>query len=165
MNMVTIKLDQSLMSKLASIRPHAIESTLKKAETICKTKGYRFTATRQEVLSIIAQHSYAIKAYDILEIMSKKHGSTKPPTVYRALEFLIDAGFVHKIESLNAYSSCSQPHQHPHCHLLVCNQCGVVNEFFDHTIRDAAHIHAASEKFTPSYDAVEFLGACKKCSH
>ena len=77
-----------------------IDAALTEAQKICDQKNIRFTDLRRTVLKIIWQNHKAIKAYDILDQISGMDFSAKPPTVYRALDFLLENGFIHKINSL-----------------------------------------------------------------
>lgn len=92
-----------------------IKSALKHAEDICVQSGVRLTKQRKQVLELIWQNHKSHKAYDILEKMAALDKSAKPPTVYRALDFLQEQGLVHKIQSLNAYVGCPHPDQN-HSH-------------------------------------------------
>ena len=95
-----------------------IESAMREAESICQEKGLRFTELRREVLRLIWLSHIPTKAYDILEKLKGKAWSAKPPTVYRALDFLLETGLVHKLDSINAYIGCSHPREHAGCCLL-----------------------------------------------
>ena len=86
-----------------------IADALRNADEICKSKGLRFTALRRRVLEIIWAKHEPTGAYDILEELSTNKARAAPPTVYRALNFLLKHGFVHKIESLNAFLGCVNP--------------------------------------------------------
>ena len=79
-----------------------ISTTIDQVEKICTEKGLRFTKIRKAILEIIWESHQPIKAYDILSKISNINYSEKPPTVYRALDFLMENGFVHKINSLNS---------------------------------------------------------------
>jgi len=76
------------------------------AEKLCQERGLRFTSIRCRVLELVWGSHKPIGAYDILEVLGKESESAAPPTVYRALEFLIEAGLVHRLDSLNAFIGC-----------------------------------------------------------
>ena len=75
---------------------------LQRAERLCDQRGIRFTPTRRQVFRLLAAHGNAISAYDLLAQLQQTEAHAKPPTVYRALDFLLEQGFAHKVESLNA---------------------------------------------------------------
>ena len=93
-----------------------IESAMRDAEEICQEKGLRFTELRKEVLKLIWLSHIPAKAYDILEMLKGKTWSAKPPTVYRALDFLLENGLVHGLDSINAYIGRSHPRDHIGCY-------------------------------------------------
>ena len=101
---------------------------LQQAEAHCAHRGVRFTPIRRRVLELIGEASGGLKAYDLLDRLAKDHAAARPPTVYRALEFLIEQGLVHRIESLNAYVACPCPEHAHRFQLLICRDCGRVEE-------------------------------------
>jgi len=96
------------------------DDAIKKAEFICEDKSLRFTEIRKFIFKLIWKSHKPSKAYDLLSKISKMNYSAKPPTVYRALDFLLDNGFIHKINSLNAYIGCSHPLKHNECYFMIC---------------------------------------------
>ncbi len=85
--------------------PTDVDEALNEAEAVCEARGARLTKIRRKVLSLMLEHREPAKAYDLLQRLDGE-GAAKPPTVYRALEFLLEMGLAHKIESLNAYVAC-----------------------------------------------------------
>ena len=105
------------------------QKLLARAIEICKSKNVRFTPVRQQVFTLMAEHQGAISAYDLLEKLQAFDSKAKPPTIYRALEFLLENHFIHRIESLNAYIMCCHLGcEHP-MQLLICNNCKDIIEF------------------------------------
>ena len=100
----------------------------KKALNFCIKNKLRYTKPRESVLKIISSSNKPIKAYDVLKQLAKVLKNPKPPTAYRAIEFWERYNFIHKIESLNAYSLCEAEHLHSGSQFLICNQCGEVTE-------------------------------------
>ena len=95
------------------------------AERICQSRGVRLTPQRETVLRLIAQQHGAISAYDLLDLLREIEPQAKPPTVYRGLEFLMEQGFIHKIESTNSYVVCHHVDNPSHISvMLICDNCG-----------------------------------------
>src|SRR5919204_1424092 len=86
-----------------------IDRALDRAAQLCEERGARLTALRREVLALVWRGHEPVGAYAILEALRRSHPGAAPPTVYRALDFLIEHGLIHRIESLNAYVGCSRP--------------------------------------------------------
>ena len=107
----------------------ALLSGLRSAETRCEAQGQRLTPARRRVLELLMQAGQPMKAYDLISAFSEEAGETaKPPTVYRALEFLEREGLAHRIESLAAYVACSgEPGEHAAA-FLICDCCGRTEE-------------------------------------
>ena len=149
----------------ASEHDHArcIDDALQKAATLCARRGARLTLLRRRVLELVWQRHGAVKAYDILDELGSGGGSGKPPTVYRALDFLIAHGLVHRLESLNAYVGCPVPDASHEGQFLICDGCGGVAEFAAPAIGQAIAEQAARQRFTVAGQTVEVRGTCRSC--
>jgi Fur family zinc uptake transcriptional regulator len=140
-----------------------IDAALNRAAALCARRGARLTDLRRRVLELVWQRHAAIKAYDILDELGSAEGSAKPPTVYRALDFLIAHGLVHRLESLNAYVGCPAPDA-PHAgQFLICGSCGGVSEFEAPAIEAAIAEQAAGHGFALAGQTVEARGTCQTC--
>ena len=142
---------------------HCLEQALEAAETICRERGLRLTAIRRRVLELIWNSHRPVGAYDILDALSKDGKRAAPPTVYRALGFLIEAGLVHRLDSLNAFVGCADPHQEHTGQFLICRDCRLVAELDDDDIVNAVHEKAAAMGFTAVRQILEIEGLCPDC--
>lgn len=142
-----------------------IDSALATARQLCSDSGARLTQLREQVLKIVWQSHQPLGAYAVMEVLSQQ--STRriaPPTVYRALDFLLEQGLVHRVNLLNAYIGCSHPgvpHQH---NFLICQQCDVAVEFEAPQMDQAISDSAREQGFQISGQSVEVLGLCSNCS-
>ncbi len=142
---------------------HCIADALVKAEEICARSGARLTSLRKSVLEFVWESHAPVGAYDILERMSAGGRRTAPITVYRALDFLIAQGLVHRLESLNAYTGCGVPDVPHGAHFLICGDCGAVAELCDTEIDRAIARGAAQAGFAVRTPVVEIQGRCPEC--
>lgn len=141
-----------------------IKSAIKNAEDACHSAGLRLTKIRRQVLELIWKSHAPIKAYEILEHLHQDNPRAAPPTVYRALEFLSEAGLVHRIESLNAFIGCGDPSSHPHIgQFLICQDCGAVAEINEPNITRALTREANHLGFATDEQIVEIKGLCPQC--
>lgn len=140
-----------------------IDKALLQAEAACIIKKARLTPTRKRVLELIWSSHKAHKAYDILEVLSKEDSSAKPPTVYRALDFLLEMGLIHKIESLNAYVGCPHPEDDSTHQFLICEKCGNVDEIYDAEINKKLNALCLKNHFKQNNKVIEIKGLCKNC--
>lgn len=129
-------------------------------EHYCTTHGLRFTEPRRQVARIIGDASQPIGAYDILARMPK---GTKPPTVYRALQFLEQENFIHRIGSLNVYTICRAGHKHQGAQFLICQSCGTIKEVHLCHMPDSLKNTAKDEHFQPEGWFLELHGLCRSC--
>ena len=132
---------------------------------ICKKNKWRLTEPRLEVLRIISHSKKPIKAYDILKKLANKIKNPKPPTAYRAIEFWQKHNFIHRIESLNAYSACNQDHTHSGAQFLICDDCGkVIESNFIANIPKILEKTTSKSTFKPLRWNLEVNGICNQCS-
>lgn len=140
-----------------------LHDALQAAEQVCQQRGLRLTPLRRHVLELVWGSHEPVKAYDVLERLQKTHRGAAPPTVYRALEFLQTQGFVHRIESLNAYIGCGAPQNAHAGQFLICKDCGEVAEIDDEEIRTLLARKARSLGFRIDNETIEVTGACVSC--
>ena len=142
----------------------SIDEALKKAEIICNKKGVKLTKLRQKVLTLILKNHGYVKAYDLLNDLKKNDASAKPPTVYRSLDFLMEHGFIHKIQSLNAFVGCSHPDEHEECYFLICKECKNIEECCSNTVKKVLTSTSGKNNFSPNQVTLEITGICQDCS-
>ena len=142
---------------------HCLESALQHAKAVCARRGARLTPVRQRVLEIIWESHRPLGAYAILDVLSGEGHSPAPPTVYRALEFLLTHGLVHRLSSLNAFIGCHRPGHAGAGQFLLCTACGTAAELNDAGIERAIEHSAAAENFTSHVHTVEISGLCPHC--
>jgi Fur family zinc uptake transcriptional regulator len=105
-----------------------------------------------------------LSAYEILGAIRDQVPRAAPPTVYRALAFLLAQGLVHRLETLHAYIGCNRPSD-PHCgQFLICTECGDVRELEDRGVFRSLDDATAARGFTAARRVVEVTGRCARCS-
>ena len=130
----------------------------------CTNIELKLTSLRKSVLFILWSAKKPLKAYEILDNLLKINSNIKPPTIYRVLDYFVDYGIVHKIESIQSYKLCHEPEkQHPSEVLLLCNFCHQVNEFYDKAMRTLVQKLAKENCFHLGQEAIELRGTCNKC--
>lgn len=139
-----------------------VRAALARAETRSLEQGSRWTEPRRRVYELLLQAGGPVKAYDLMEVYAEGR-TAKPPTVYRALEFLEQVGVVHRIASLNAYVAChgEDPSHAPA--FLICDCCGSTQEFEPGRIRPADEA-ARAQGFKVRTVGLEVRGRCGRCA-
>ncbi len=139
------------------------ETMLDELASAAKTRGLRLTPARVRVLELLGEAHRAMGAYEILDRLRAEGLGSQPPVVYRALDFLIQSGFVHKIERLNAYVACGHPgDEHGAC-FLICSRCRKVAEIEDGALDIALAQAAAGRGFAMRRTVLEIEGTCPAC--
>ncbi len=139
------------------------EPFIHQAECFCEQHKLRLTPPRRAVLHIIAASPQPIGAYQILEKLRHILPHPKPPTVYRAISFWQQHGFIHRVESLNAYIACHADHRHQGGQFMICDDCGVVIETHVCSLPQPLAESAAKHMFRPTSWHVEIHGICHSC--
>jgi Fur family zinc uptake transcriptional regulator len=140
-----------------------IELALTEAISVCAERGVRFTQLRRRVLEILWQSHKPLGAYSMLETLSKDGRPAAPPTVYRALEFLLEQGLVHRIASLNAFIGCAHPGHGGTGQFLICETCGATAEMNDPKLEQQIARSAAALGFSTEHQTLEVRGLCPHC--
>ena len=172
------------MSKLVFHRTRhnhrrCIADALRQADDICRRKGIRFTRIRRRVLELIWAEHRPLSAYALLQQLRREKQNAEPPTVYRALDFLVENCLVHKIESLNAFIGCSHP-QHQSSgrnngrndgknggrhigQFLICSDCRQVAEISDAKLQRVIDATASRAGLQAMHHTIEITGRCSQC--
>lgn len=153
-----------------------VNGALQRAMDLCRHRGVRLTDLRRQVLALVVGQSRPIGAYDLLNELRQQHPGAAPPTVYRALDFLLAQGLIHKVERLSAYVACvhDEGHADPasgagsyHSHatqFLICRQCGSTTELNDESVTRALDAVAARAGFSVQGTTIELEGRCARCA-
>ena len=143
---------------------HCVSHALETAEVLCGQRSLRLTTLRKRVLELVWASHKPLGAYDILAELSEIDGRrAAPPTVYRALDFLLEHGLVHRIASLNAFVGCNHPGQAHQGQFLICRNCHTAVELQHSSIDTAVLNCAASVGFSVEGQTVEISGLCAAC--
>jgi Fur family zinc uptake transcriptional regulator len=142
---------------------HCQTQALEAALLECQKQGLKLTKIRQQVLEIIWTQHNPIGAYDVLQKLQEAGHKPAPPTAYRALEFLVSAKLIHRIESLNAYIGCPSPNATHQCQFYICTSCGHTAEVNNALISEALTNSAKELGFECTQPVIEVHGVCQDC--
>ena len=137
---------------------------LSHAERVCGLRKQKLTSTRRGVLRALLSSHRPLGAYEIIDEVAKAMPRPAPITVYRALDFLMENGLAHRIESRNAYLACA--HDHDAAALvafLICDGCGSVGEIPAAPLAQDINAAARATGFAPKLSVVEITGVCAHC--
>ncbi len=145
-------------------RAHGAEA-LARAERLCKERGLRLTPIRRQALEALHADHRPVGAYDLADRISPAGGRRLAPiSIYRALDFLVEQGFVHRLSSKNAYIACLHGHGADDVvAFLICEACGGVDEDSSSAMKKAVAAVTEIRQFSPSHQMVEIVGLCEHC--
>ena len=148
------------------------QSLMALAERQCEAQGLRLTSLRRAVLSEVASSHKAVGAYEILDNFANRGKKVAPISVYRSLDFLQEAGFIHRLSSLNAYFACQRScscdaasHSTQPLVFLICNDCGVIGEADGDHLSDLVTAYADEGNFQNTQSQLEIGGLCPLCQN
>jgi Fur family zinc uptake transcriptional regulator len=141
-----------------------IADALTRAERYCRAEGLRLTPIRRRVLELIWRSHQPSSAYQLLELLTREGHRPSPPTVYRALDFLMAHGLVHRVASHNAFVGCPHPGDAHAAQLFICDDCGVAFEQTDPAVHQRLLRNAENLDFAVRRQTVEISGLCAHCS-
>jgi Fur family transcriptional regulator, zinc uptake regulator len=143
-------------------RPEDTGAFLREAELQVQRKNQKLTKVRRKVLTLLVESAAPAKAYDLLAALDGE-GAAKPPTIYRALDFLQEMGLAHKIESLNAYVACGHA-SHKHAAVfMICTHCHGAEELHAEATDAALKHETRAAGFVTERAVIEVRGLCRNC--
>ncbi|HRP98624.1 MAG TPA: transcriptional repressor [Rhodocyclaceae bacterium] len=140
------------------------QAFLDHAASRCKARGASLTPIRRKVLALLRLQPGGLKAYDLLDRIRHDHPSASPPTVYRALDFLIEQGLVHKIGRVNQFVACNQDRHDEASLFLVCPECGQVTELHDEVALVALSRSLKAVGHALAGPEIEISATCRACT-
>jgi Fur family transcriptional regulator, zinc uptake regulator len=145
------------------VTPRQIEYALARAQHICTMRGARLTPVRRRVLELILLADQPAGAYALLAELQRGRGKLGPPTVYRALEFLLAHKLIHKVETSSAFIACGDI-EHPHdSQFMICEDCGATEEIRDEEIVRSLRRLGEGRGFAVERQVIEARGLCPAC--
>jgi len=141
-----------------------VKSLVSQAEQLCEQRQQRFTILRKRVLTLVCQAKQPLGAYQLLDLLQQDRRSAAPPTIYRALDFLMAQGLIHRLASNNTYLACAHPQQDHEAVFLVCKHCGNTQEIHTSGITQSIQEKSDTYQFKVLHTSIEVTGLCKKCS-
>lgn len=156
------------MSSAPAFHPHdhshCVHDALATAERLCAESGARLTPLRRRVLELVWASHRPLGAYELLDQLTAEGHKPAPPTVYRALEFLLEQKLVHRIASRNAFLGCTHPGASHAGYFLLCDECGNAEEIADASpLATAIATAADSADFEVHSQTLELTGRCRRC--
>lgn len=143
---------------------HCSTDALARAEALAVARGVRLTPVRRRVLEILLEEHKAMGAYDVLTRLAAEGFGNQPPVAYRALEFLEDQGFAHRIRRLNAFTACMHPGEDHAPAFLICRACDTVAEAPAAPVMAALTKAATQSGFVIERANIEAVGLCPACA-
>jgi Fur family transcriptional regulator, zinc uptake regulator len=148
---------------MQEISDPSIARAMRHAEAVCHQRNLAFTPLRRQVFELVCHHANPVGAYELLDELKSARGNAAPVTIYRALDFLIGAGLVHRVAALNAFTACHTLIAGHGGLLLVCGKCSNVIELEDPGVGERINESAAGVHFEASSELVEVRGTCEDC--
>lgn len=140
---------------------HCQQTLLDEATKLCHQRDVRFTRRRRQVFEVLLGGHQPMGAYEVLRTLNKTEQNITPPIVYRALDFLLEQGLAHRIESENAFVPCMYPGHQCEAQFLICTKCHCVAEL-DHAVSPVIDM-ASQIGFEIRHAVIEISGLCASC--
>jgi Fur family transcriptional regulator, zinc uptake regulator len=141
-------------------------SAVDAALALCRENRISLTPGRRRILEILAREGRPLGAYEMIDRVAEATGKRPAPiSVYRALDFLLETGLIHRLASRNAYLACGHGHAATEpIGFLICEMCGEVVEAASPAIRGILGALADEAKFSPRVQVMEVAGRCRACT-
>ena len=143
--------------------PQQIEIVLARAQQVCMLRGARLTPVRRRVLELILRADQPTKAYVLLAKLEQERGKLGPPTIYRALDFLLANKLIHRVETSNAFVACGDAEHSHQSQFVICDDCGATEEIQDDEIVASLRRLGERRGFAVERQVIEARGLCPAC--
>jgi Fur family transcriptional regulator, zinc uptake regulator len=143
--------------------PTAVAEAVTRAESLLRSQGLRLTPVRRRTLELLLEAPGALGAYDVLARLSAEGFGSQPPVAYRALDFLVAHGLVHRLRRINAFTACRHPGEAHHAAFLICRTCTRVDELQAEHLRATLVGDARRAGFAVEGTSLEASGLCPDC--
>ena len=120
------------------------------------------TKNQSLVLEALRKAKHPVGAYELLDQL-REHGLRAPLQIYRTLDQLIELKIVHRLESLNAWTLCCDAEHDFTPVFAICNDCGIVKEYFDETLSSNIANISKQSGFVADRSIIEIHGRCDQC--
>src|SRR5438270_13888606 len=138
-------------------------AALDEVEAICRQRGGRFTRQRRAVLGKLMASARPMTAYEVVDVLRPEDPAVTPASVYRSLDFLVQYGLAHRLETTKSFVACEHP-DHAHAvQFLICRECGTVVEAEDKRVESATKSLGQRLGFALDQRTVELTGTCANC--
>lgn len=135
------------------------DNLLRRADDLCRQNNLRLTPIRERVYRELVQSGGPVGAYDLVDRLSSDKKRLAPVTIYRALDFLRDAGLVHRLATQNSYVvSHGQPEPNAMKVMFVCSKTGETVEIHSAEIAEAVRKAAEQAGFKSISPFIEVEG-------
>ena len=138
-------------------------SAIEQFEAICQARGGRMTRQRRAVLQRLLGANRPVSAYELRDMLRPEDAAITPASVYRCLDFLVELGLVHRLETTRSFIACDHPDHRHSVQFLICRLCGTVVEAQDTRVTDAAESLGHRLGFALDQPTVELTGVCASC--
>lgn len=155
--------DETAVAFAAHDHAGCVARALARAEDVCARDGLRLTPVRRRVLEILLEAHTAVGAYDVLARLAEEGRAAQPPVAYRALDFLVENGFAHRIRRLNAFAACQHPGERHDPAFLICRGCDALAEADSAQLRGDLDRAAETVGFSVERAVIEAVGLCPAC--
>ena len=120
------------------------------------------TRNQSLVFEALRKAKNPVGAYELLDQL-REYGLRAPLQIYRTLDQLIELKIVHRLESLNAWTLCCDAEHDSTPVFAICNDCGIVKEYFDETLSSNIANISKQSGFVADRSIIEIHGRCEQC--
>ena len=122
----------------------------------------KLSRNQSQVLACLKEAGAPLSAYAILDKV-RVAGISHPPTVYRALNELMQKGMVHRLQTRSAFIACGHGACDGKFAFAICRQCDKVVEIPLSDEDRAALLALAPDEIVPEQVTLELAGLCQAC--
>jgi Fur family ferric uptake transcriptional regulator len=139
-----------------------VSTTLQDLSRLKPTGGKRSTK-REQIVNVFLRQEGHLSADDLVDLIRKEDHRISRATVYRTLQWMVDAGIARKVDFGEGRFRFEHSYRQPRHFHLICKTCHRSFEFLSSDIEALVEEVAGARNFTASQSVVQIYGTCEEC--
>jgi Fur family transcriptional regulator, ferric uptake regulator len=125
--------------------------------------GTKRSGKRDQIVNVFLRQEGHLSADDLVDIIKREDHRISRATVYRTLQWMVDAGIARKVDFGEGRFRFEHSYRHPRHFHLICKACNRSYEFLSSDIEALVEEVANARGFTPRQSVVQIYGTCESC--
>ena len=125
--------------------------------------GGKRSSKRDLIVNVFLRQEGHLSADDLVELIRLEDHKISRATVYRTLQWMVDAGIARKVDFGEGRFRFEHSYRHPRHFHLICKSCSRSYEFLSSDIEALIEEIASTSGFSARQSVLQIYGTCEEC--